>query len=435
MISGRPSALNNPRWLGRWARLFSEYTAAQGAVQLLGVVSGLLIVNLLPVREYALYTFALSVFTFLAVFSDLGVNSALIYFRRETRIAGTAFAPYVAAAFRLRYVLLALGACAALVFMVLVGRERDFTTLELSAVGAVLVAAVWVQVGASIALLQLRLEGSYRESYWAEILGNGARLLAVAMMWASMAALASVAMIAGAFGSLVTSLFARRAVRRTEATATDGEAAYPGEPMKGIARYLVPMSVSAVYYSIQSPLIVWLSVLFAGTRSIAEVGALGRLGIIFGLVSGFMGVVLLPRLSAVSDEAIYLRRYFQCWLVLILFGVAVIALAYCAPGWFLLLLGDAYRDLERGVLLIAIGSVLSTLGGFAVGINNARGWVRHLPLAVAVFALAQASLILVLDLSTTTGVLYFGLWSAVAGLFLQLVLNLLGFFRPEWVKT
>jgi hypothetical protein len=47
--------------------------------------------------------------------------------------------------------------------------------------------------------------------------------------------------------------------------------------------------------------------------------------------------------------------------------------------------------------------------------------------------LVQILLITWLDLSTTIGILYFGLWSNVAGLLLQAAVNSLGFVRPVWV--
>lgn len=425
------------RWakIREWSRVFSEYAIAQAAIQLLGVLAGLWLVNLLPVREYALYTLALSILTFLSIFSDLGISSALVYFRRETRSAQAPFTPYVRAALALRRGLLAIGALAGLTFMLIIGPDRGFRTSELIVVGAVLIAAVWIQVGASIALLQLRLEGLYRASYLAEFLGNALRLLGVAAMWLATAPLAWLAMLTGAAGSLVVGIFAGRNVPRIE-DAPSGNAVPSGPtPIHGIVRYMLPMSLSAAYFSIQGPLTVWLSAYFAGTNSIAEVGALGRLGIIFSLVSGFMGTVLIPRLSAVTDDAHYLRRYLQCWAVLLPFGIGVIALAYVVPNWLLLLLGNAYSDLADGLLLIAASAALNTWGGYIVAINNARGWVRHQPAVLAIFATIQVSLIMVLNLSSTIGVLYYGLLSSMAGLILQFAINMAGFLKPAWVNT
>ncbi len=417
------------------SRLFSEYTAAQVVIQLLGILAGLWLVNLLPVREYALYTFALSLLAFLSVFSDLGVSSALLFFRRETRTAGAPFAPYVRAAYKIRYGLLALGACAGLVFMATIGLDRGFATAEIAAIGAILVVAVWVQVGSSIALLQLRLEGLYRESYFAEASGNAVRLLAVAAMWLAATPLAWLAMLSGAAGSLVTRIAAGRNYPRTEQLRSAEPSLSERAPIEGIVRYVLPMSLSAAYFSIQAPLTVWLSAYFAGTQSVAEIGALSRLGLIFSVISGFMGTVLIPRLSAVTDDAHYRRRYLQFWAVLAAFGAGVIALAWVVPHWFLLLLGDFYSGLGGGVLLVAISSVLSTWGGYVVGINNARGWVRAQPASLAVFAGIQLSLIMVLDLSSTIGVLYYGLWSNLAALILQAAINTAGFLKATWVSA
>jgi len=414
----------------QWSRLFSEYAAAQVLIQALGILGGLWLVNLLPVREYALYTFALSIFAFLSVFSDLGVGSALLFFRRETRAAGGAFAPYVRAAYKVRYALLAVGLCAGLAFMATIGPERGFAEAEIAAIAVMLVAAVWAQVGSSVASLQLRLEGQYRGSYLAEACANAVRLLIVAAMWLASAPLAWLAMLSGAAGALASRTVATVALRRAgHALPAASPRAYGHAPLKDIVRYLLPMSLSAAYFSIQGPLTVWLSAYFAGTRTVAEVGALGRLGLLFGLLSGFMSAVLIPRLAAVTDDAHYLRRYLQFWVVLAVFGSGVVLLAWAVPDWLLWLLGDAYAGLGTGVLLVAASAVLASWGGYVVGINNARGWVGLQPAAVAIFAATQVWLIMVLDLSSTVGVLYYGLWSSLAGLLLQVVINVAGFIK------
>lgn len=423
----------------RWAkirelsRLFSEYATAQAVIQVLGILAGLWLVNFLPVREYALYTFGLSIFTFLSVFSDLGSTSALLYFRRETRVAQAAFVPYVRAALRFRHRMLLLGACVGLTFMALVGRDRGFDAGEIAATGAALVAAVWFQVGASVSLLQLRLEGKYWESYFADMCGNAVRLGAVAAMWLATGPFAWLAMLTGASGALITNIVGDRRLRI--ATEVHGAAVAPDhrDPMKSIVRYVLPMSVSAAYFSIQAPLVVWLCAYFASTESVAQVGALGRLGLLFGLLSGFVGAVLIPRLAVITDDAHYLRRYLQYWAILVSLGAGVIVLAHIVPHWLLFLLGNAYSGLESSVLVIAVSSVLSTWGGYVVGINNARGWVRRQPILLGIFASLQAGLIMVLDLSTTLGVLYFGLWCNLAGLVMQAGISAIGFVRPHWV--
>ncbi|HYO12943.1 MAG TPA: oligosaccharide flippase family protein, partial [Thermoanaerobaculia bacterium] len=79
--------------LRRWAGILSAYFTSQTVTQLLGIATGLLFVNFMPVREYALYTLALSVTTFFNFASDLGSTTSLVHFFHRTRTEGTDFQP------------------------------------------------------------------------------------------------------------------------------------------------------------------------------------------------------------------------------------------------------------------------------------------------------------------------------------------------------
>jgi O-antigen/teichoic acid export membrane protein len=421
--------------IGKLSRLASEYAGAQAVIQFLGIASGLLIVNFLPVREYALYALALSVLTFLSVFSDLGLSGALLFFRRETRKTHAAFFPYINATLRIRRGLLLAGAAVAVTFVFVIGSGRGFDSSHLAAVSVATVVVVWFQVSASIGLLMLRLEAMYRESYLAEGLGNAVRLLGVGAMVASSALFAWVAMLPGLAGAIATNAVARRSLNMAGEHSGVNSHAAASPPYRDLMRYILPTSVSTAYYSIQAPLVIWLSAVFSGTETIAEVGALGRLGAVMGLVTGFMGTVLFPRLAAVTDDALYLRRFLQFWVVLIAFSVVVVGCAIAVPKWFLWLLGSSYSDLSEGFVIVTITSVLGTWGGYVVSVNNARGWVRPQPVLVAVYAAIQIALIAILDLGSTIGVLGFGLLSSVAGLVLHSGVSAVGFLRPELVRV
>jgi O-antigen/teichoic acid export membrane protein len=422
------------RWIRirELSRLISEYTLAQALIQLLSVAAGLLIINFLPVREFALYALALSVVTFLAVFSDLGLSGALLYFRREARKQGRPFEPYVAASLRMRRALMLAGAGVAVGFMLVVGSQQGFGAAQLAGVIVLMIATVWVQISVSIGLVALRLEGLYRQSYVAECAGNAVRLLGIGVMIGLSALQGWVAMLSGLAGTAVTHLVVKRGNPEKGAARSEQGAALP---YRELLRYVLPASPSAAYFAVQGPLVIWLSAFFSGTETIAEVGALGRLGALMGLVTGFMGTVLFPRLAAVTDDRLYLRRYLQVWAILIALGSGVIAVALAVPDWFLLLLGSSYAGLEREFAIVAVSSVLATWGGYVSNVSSARGWVRPQPLLVAVYAGVQVALIVSQDLSTTAGVLWFGLLSGVAGLVIYLPVNIIGFVRPAWVAA
>jgi hypothetical protein len=185
---------------------------------------------------------------------------------------------------------------------------------------------------------------------------------------------------------------------------------------------------------VQGPLTIWLSATFGSARTIAEVGAIGRLGLLVGMFTSMIGVVFLPRLAAIADDRLYRRRALQYGALLLLAAGSLLAAAAVVPSLFLLLLGPHYRGLHRELLLIVAGSGLALLGSYVNGINFARGWIRFQAASLVVELVTEILFIKLLPLDSTAGVLTFTLLGAATGLILQCVVLAIGFRRPELVR-
>jgi len=414
--------------LRQWTAIFAAYFSAQGATQAAGLLAGLLLVNFLPVEEFALYALAASVLSFFTFATDLGSTSSLLYFSHRAAKEGEAFEPYVAAVISLRRLAFLLGAFAVVAAFPAVAVKKGFGGWEVGLATAAILAAVWFQIDGGIRVLVLRLANRYGPSYRADLAGGLARLVLAAAMVASGLLFGWLAMATTAAAVALVALVARRAAR------------IPPPPPGGVARerravlrYLLPTLPGAAYYSIQGPLGIWLATTFGSTRTMAETGALGRLGLVLSLFSGLTGIVFLPRLARITDERLYLRRYLQFGGFLLAIGLALFAAAWAVPGLFLLLIGDQYAGLHRELLLVTAGAGVGLLGGYSVGVNNARSWTRWTAAAVAAVVVAQVSLVMLLPLDTTSGVLAFGLLSGTTGLLAQLVIAAVGFAAPRYV--
>lgn len=416
-----------------WIGLLRDYTAASILSQGLTVAAGLLLVNLLSVREYALLTLALSGLTFISIFSELGIGNALLFFTRKCKKENMATAPYWAAAMRLRVSFLAIASLAAVIFLIDSGLDQGFGIWELAFVIPLLPITGWFLVVGTLYALQLRLADNYRSTYMADIAGQSSRLLIIGI--AAFANLLStwIAIFAGLIGAAVSMLNNWRSVSRDKMAM---EMAHPkfshgSLPYGPFLRYIRPTLPSAIYFSIQAPLLVVISAYFGNVENVAQVGALGRIAVILGLISGFFGSVALPRLARTHDDRQYLRHYL-IWLALYVgAGIALIAAAAIFPRVIIWLLGRQYAHLEHEVVFVAVSAVLAMWGGFAVAVNNARAWIRYQPQILMLYVIAQTALLFLLDISTTHGVIMFGLWSALFGLLLQTVTNILGFRKPQ----
>ena len=420
----------------QWSKILSAYFSAMSAAQLLGIGAGLLFINFMPVREFALYTLAFSVVTFFHFLTDLGSTSSLVYFRRRALREGESFDGYVEAVLSLRRALFALGAVAVLVGLPLTARAKGFALGPAVLASVAVTLTVWFQLVSTIRVLELRLRDRYARSYRAEIAGGAARLTLAGVLVLTGLLRAWLGVLAAAAASAATAWVARarRGGGSTERPPPENEQIVDRRLYRRrIVRYLLPTLPSALYFSIQSPLVVWLATAFAGTENIAEVGALGRLGMVVGLFSSLTSIVFIPRLAQVTDDRIYLRRYFQFGGFLAVVGLGLVAAAWLFPGLFLFVLGPNYSGLRWELLLTVAGSAVGLLGGYFVAVNLARSWNRWQGAAVAVMVASQGVMVAVLPLGTTAGVLTFNLLTAVVGLMLQLGVNAIGFTKSHWV--
>lgn len=412
----------------QWIGILSAYFSTQTVTQLLGIATGLLFIRFLPVGQFALYTLAFSVISFFNFLSDLGSTTSLLHFFHRSARDGEDFRPYAAAVLSLRRGAFALGAVAVAVAFPLVASAKGFAWRDVAPATAGVLLCVWFQILVSLRLLDLRLHGRYGLSYRAEMAGAGLRLvLAVALVAAALLH-AWLGVFATAAGTALAAFLARPR-EAAGPLAVEGLAPY----RRKILRYLLPTLPGALYFSIQGPLIIWLSATFGSARNIAEVGALGRLGLLVGIFSGLIGTVFLPRLAHVTDERLYLRRFLQFGTLLAGVAAAMTTAAAVLPGPFLFLLGRHYSGLRSELVLVVAGAGFSLLDGYLVNVNLARSWTRLQSGALVILVLGQAAMVAFLPLSRTWNVLLFNLLGSALAFVLQALVALAGFRRPKWV--
>jgi O-antigen/teichoic acid export membrane protein len=420
------------RRVRNWAKILSAYFTAQTLTQLAGIAAGLVLIRFLPVREFALYTLAASVITFFTFASDLGSTTSLVHFFHRAAKEGEDFPRYFAAVLSLRRTAFLLGLLlVVLVFPAMAG-AKGFGLVETWLAMAGIALCVRFQIDASLRVLALRLHDRYGPSYRAELAGAGLRLLMALLMVAAGVLYGWLGVLVSAVGPAATALLARSA---DEASVGP----WPGledlrRHRRSALRYLLPTLPSALYFAVQGPLVVWLAATFGSTRNVAEVGALGRLGLVVGLFSGLAGVVFLPRLARIVDDRLYRLRYLQFGGMLLAIALGMLLTAWLAPEPFLWLLGASYAGLDRELLLVIAGSGLALLDGYCMAVNLARSWTRWQGAAVLSLAALQAVLVALLPLSTTSGVLLFNVLGSAAALAGQLAINAVGFTRPEQVR-
>jgi hypothetical protein len=170
---------------------------------------------------------------------------------------------------------------------------------------------------------------------------------------------------------------------------------------------------SAVYYALAGQITVWLIALCGTTRAVAQVGALGRLAMLYSVVTAAFTVMIVPRFARAQFDrgSAALGVYWRAQLALSAPLGLIMLLVTAFPTTTLMLLGREYLGLTHEVVLTAVNGALSTLSAAAYALAAARGVIIAPLLALPVALVIQIGLIMTLPVSTVSGVLWLSVLS------------------------
>lgn len=408
------------------ARIVGNFAVVQIGVQLIGFVSGILLVRRLDQREYAYFTIANTMQGTINLLADVGISIGLVSIGGRVWRDAHRLGELISTALHLRRkmgLLAIVGVTPVLYFMLF----KNGASLSYTAVLIVIVlAGLLVQLAVGVLGVVPRLRSDIRRIQVIDLTGALARLAAiVALMFLFLNA--GVAVAIGA----ATILLQYWMLRRYVAGVIDLNANENTEDRKAMRGFIKNQAANAIFFCLQGQITVFL-ISFFGRRvgSVAEVGALGRLAMIFVIISNLLTNIFVPAFARCQD-ARKLR-----WLYAGIIGgvggfsALVIIGAALFPRELLFILGSRYAHLQRELLLMVAGSVLSALNGTFWALNASKAWIAWSWLYIPLTLATQLVLIPFTDFSSVVGVLLFNLLSAVPCLGLNVVLSYRGFRNP-----
>jgi hypothetical protein len=170
------------------------------------------------------------------------------------------------------------------------------------------------------------------------------------------------------------------------------------------------MAPGAVYYAFSGQINIWIISIFGSSQTVAQVGALGRLAMVFNVLLAVISLVLVPRFARLPAVAQRLRLWFwrsQVAVALVLLAMVLTVAAF--PEHVLWVLGPRYASLRQELLIAVVAGALALQAACTYMLSAARGIVINPILMIPVAIALQVLLTAVLPVSTTAGVLWLGL--------------------------
>jgi hypothetical protein len=217
-------------------------------------------------------------------------------------------------------------------------------------------------------------------------------------------------------------------LRRYAVRVVDFDAPENEEDRTAMQRFIRNLAANAVFFCFQGQITIFLISFFGrDINSVAEVGALGRLAMVFTVLTNLLTTVFGPAFARCQDAGRLRWQYAVIVGGVTAFSATLIAAALFFPSAFLFVLGGKYAHLEHELLLMVAGAVVGALTGTFWTLNASKAWIAgswlYIPLTVA----AQVALIPVTDFSSVRSVLMFNLLSALPNLMLNVALSYRGF--------
>ena len=405
------------------ARIVGNFAIVQGLVQIIGFCSGILIVRSLEQRDYAWFTIANTMQGTINVLADIGISVGLISIGGRVWQDRHRFGQLVKTALALRKIFGAIVIIIAtpILFFLL---ARNSAPLGYAAVLiALVILALLFQLSVNVLSVVPRLRSDIVRIQTIDFSAAIVRLLGlIALMYLFLNAAVALALAAGA-SLLQFALLRSYALRVIDFDATENP-----EDRAAMLDFVRKLAANAVFFSLQGQITVFLISLFARqANSVAEVGALGRLAMIFAVLGNVLTNVFVPAFARAQTSRRLRWLYVAISGVVTAFGAVVLCAAAIFPEQFLFVLGNKYAHLHRELLLMVGAAVLSSVTATFWELNASRGWVAGSWLYIPLTLATQLMLIPFIDFSNVASVLTFNLLSAIPNLLLNLVLSYRGF--------
>lgn len=414
------------RW-ARWSARLTSFFVGQGVVQLFNLLTGFLLIRWLSVSDYAVYTLVTGFQGTAGLLVELGLGSSIVALlggRTEKHVMGG----YIRSTrhYRNRFFLLLLPAIA-IIFPILTFRQGVTWPVMAVLLGAILTAIYFESWSAyySVPPLVHQELGTYYQPM--ALAGAGRLATSFILNGSSMLTSATAAWTSSAALVFQGWLYKRHSGRHIH------------EPVQcdprtneEVLRYIRPMIPGAVFFAFQGQINVFLISWFGHTRSIAEVGALGKIGQLFVMLGAFNSVVIAPNIAKLP-RALLACRYRQILVGALFVSAGFLGVSLYVPEVLLWILGPKYMHLKDELVWIMAGACLGYLTGVMWTMHVARKWnfAWGVWTYIAAVACAQIYGVVFMDLSTTTGVVRLSVLVAAATVAVQILFAIYGFLFHE----
>ncbi|MEP7250922.1 MAG: polysaccharide biosynthesis protein [Ginsengibacter sp.] len=384
-----------------WSKLISATGFAQVAIQLIGLVSGIMVIRLLQPHEYALYTLANTMLGTMIVLADGGIATAVMSQGGKVWQEHQKLGSVIVTGLRLRKIFAIVSLPISLSILLYLLLHHGASWLLSGLIVISIIPTFFMMLNAGILEISPKLQQDVIQLQKIKVVSNLARL-AILGLTIFAYPFAVIALLAAS----IPQIWANYRTKKISANYADLNQAVNPEVQRKILKMVWRLLPEAIYYCLSGQIAIWLISVFGSTDAVAQVGALSRLSIILGFFSILFANIIAPRFARLPNRrSILLTRYLQIQVGLLVLCVCIVGVVAIFSSQILWVLGSHYFGLDKELVLMAISSCLSLLYGASFLLGTYRSWVINPVLFIGISLSTTILAVLVLDTSTLENII------------------------------
>ncbi|MGF7081440.1 polysaccharide biosynthesis protein [Mucilaginibacter sp. UYCu711] len=389
----------------KWGKLIAFTGFIQAFIQLLGLLSGFLIIRMLSTKEYAFYTLANTMLGTMTVLADGGIASGVMVEGGKVWRDRGKLGIVIATGLKLRnkFAIISIFISMPILFCLLMKHGAGFFQSLLIMLS--LIPAFFAALSDSLLEISSKLHqdlSKLQKNQVYTVIGRFVMLTGsiVIFPWTFIALL----------GNGIPRIIANIPLKKISDIYADKTQKASSNVEKAIVSIVKKSLPGAIYYCLSSQITLWLISVFGSTQSIAHIGALGRLAAVMTVFTVLFNILIVPRFARLEDnKRVLVSRFILIEVFLFIIGLVVIAFVIYLPKQILLVLGNDYSNLSAELTLIAVSSILNMILGVTYSALVARGWIIRPIIYISINIAVQLVLIIRMNLSDTQNVLVFSI--------------------------
>ncbi len=415
--------LKSPKFK-HWSALIGKFLVSQGSIQIFNLFTGFFLLRWMSVENYAQFSIAFGFQSTLGMLIDTGFSGSIIALVGDRFQDKSVVGKYIKSAQQLRNRSFAVIIPLAAIAFYLIGTKHNWFWGEQVLLFGAITASLFFQGWASYYSPTLLMHQKIVEFYKPQIIGSAVRLFSCYILYI----ISALSAWTNIWITTLTIAVNGISYRYSAVNFIDKPEKTDPAISKEMFGYISPLIPGLIFTAFQGQISLAVISIMGQTQNIAEVAALGRLGQVFVLLGAFNGIVIEPYIAKVNLRDLP-KRYFQILGITIFIASMISIIGFAFPQPLLWLLGSKYQNLGTEVGWVVAGSCLSYVAGVMWTMHSARKWIYWwVSFAyIGIVLITQVGCLILMDLSTTLGVIYFSLISTLAVMVIHIANGVFGF--------